>query len=100
MMFAKKKSPAMQRQETRPREPEGPPGPGHPSPPPPVRRARAGPGPGAGVAAGAPAANGLGDSWQRGANNLHDFIFWWIRKGQDLRCPCSLVFTELQGSSL
>ena len=40
-------------------------------------------GPGAGVAAGAPAANGLGDSWQRGANNLHDFIFWRIPKGED-----------------
>jgi hypothetical protein len=31
--------------------------------------------PGAGDAAGAPAAVGLGNSWLRGANNPHDFIF-------------------------
>ena len=29
---------------------------------------------------GAPAAVGLGDSCQRGADNPHDFIFWRIRK--------------------
>ena len=34
----------------------------------------------AGGAAGAPAAVGLGDSWQRGANSPHDFIFWRIRE--------------------
>ena len=36
--------------------------------------------PGAGDAAGAPAAVGLGNSWLRGANNPHDFMFWKIRR--------------------
>jgi hypothetical protein len=37
-------------------------------------------GPPGGAAGSAPAAVELGDSWQRGTDNPHDFIFWRIRK--------------------
>ena len=54
-------------------------------------RIRGGPPGGAAGAAGAPAAVGLGDSCQRGADNPHDFIFWRIRQHvtrRDTRMCC------------